>query len=92
MNNDERITSADPLASLGLPPAIRSQASKLLRTIGCARTSLHVQRAADRAEGFALGLETVHAIDPSEVEKLYLVFFDAYQVREADLLEMGTAE
>jgi hypothetical protein len=64
--------NSDPLAPLGLPAAIRAQASKLLR-------------AADRAEGFALGIETLRALNPGEVEGLYLVFDRAFQARQAEL-------
>jgi hypothetical protein len=66
-----REPTSDPLAPLGMS-AIRVQASKLLR-------------AADRAEGFALGIETVRALNQGDVEGLYLVFDRAYQARQAEL-------
>lgn len=75
---------SDPLAPLGMS-AIRTQASKLLRAISCAATLEEALRAADRAEGFALGIETVRALNPGDVEGLYLVFDRAYQARQTDL-------
>lgn len=77
--------SSDPLAPLGLPAAIRAQASKLLRAISSAATREDALRAADRAEGFALGIETLRALNPGEVEGLYLVFDRAFQARQAEL-------
>lgn len=80
-----RAQTSDPLAPLGLPAAIRAQASKLLRAINSAATLEDTLRAADRAEGFALGIETVRALNPGEVEGLYLVFDRAFQARQAEL-------
>jgi len=65
--------SNHPLAPLGLPTAIRAQAIKGLRAISIAATPEEALRAADRAEGFALGIETLRAQNPGEVEGLYLV-------------------
>lgn len=76
---------SDPLAPLGLPAAIRAQASKLLRAINSAATLEDTLRAADRAEGFALGIETLRALNPGDVEGLYLVFDRASQARQAEL-------
>lgn len=77
--------ASDPLAPLLLPAAIRTQGSKLLRAISSAATLLDALRAADRAEGFALGIETVRALNPGDVEGLYLVFDRAFQARQAEL-------
>ncbi|MDD1011303.1 hypothetical protein M5G27_27920 [Pseudomonas shahriarae] len=77
--------TTDQLAPLGLPSAIRLQASKLLRAISSAATLEDALRAADRAEGFALGIETVRALNPGDVEELYLVFDRAYQARHSEL-------
>jgi hypothetical protein len=76
---------SNPLSPLGLPAAIRVQGSKLLRAISSAATPEDTHRAADRAEGFALGIDTVRALTPGEVEGLYLVFDRAFQVRQAEL-------
>jgi len=80
-----REPSSDPLEPLNLPSVIRLQASKLLRAITSAATLEDAVRAADRAEGFALGIETVRALNPGDVEGLYLVFDRAYQARQAEL-------
>lgn len=79
-----REPTSDPLEPLNLPSAIRLQASKLLRAISSAATLEDALRAADRAEGFALGIETVRALNPGDVEGLYLVFDRAYQARQAE--------
>ena len=77
--------SNDPLAPLGLPTTIRIQANKWLRAISSAATREDALRAADRAEGFALGIETLRALNPGEVEGLYLVFDRAFQARQTEL-------
>ena len=64
----------DPLAALNLPAAIHAQALKLLGNIAQARTTRDCERAADRAEGFGLGIETVKALNPASIEGLYLAF------------------
>lgn len=75
----------DPLAPLNLPAAIRAQAAKLLHAINCAETLIETLRAADRAEGFALGIETVRALNPIDIENLYLVLENAAQARQSEL-------
>lgn len=64
----------DPLAALNLPQGIHAQALKLLGAIAQARTAADCTRAADRAEGFGLGIETVKALNPASIEGLYLAF------------------
>ena len=71
----------DPLAALNLPSQVRSRAVRLLVAIDQARTVADCVRAADRAEGFVLGLETVRALNASSIEGLYLVFEQAATVR-----------
>ncbi|MOA37950.1 Glutarate-semialdehyde dehydrogenase DavD [compost metagenome] len=73
------------LAPLNLPVYLHAQACKLLHAIGGASGLDNVQRAADRAEGFALGVETLRALNPGDVECLYLAFDYAEQVRQAEL-------
>lgn len=85
LNDREPNESADPLVPLGLATAIRAQASKLLRAISSAENLPDMLLAATRAEGFVLGLETVRALTPADVEGLYLVFDRASQVRQAEL-------
>jgi len=86
----------DPLAALNLPHAVHAQALKLLGAVHAqalkllgaieqARTQTEAWRAADRAEGFALGIETLRALNPGENERLYMVFEAALQVRRAEL-------
>jgi hypothetical protein len=72
----------DPLAALNLPHAIHAQALKLLSNIALARTAADCTRAADRAEGFGLGIETVKALNPASTEGLYLVFDHAATARQ----------
>jgi hypothetical protein len=71
----------DPLAALNLPHAIHAQGLKLLAAIAEARTVLACNRAADRAEGFGLGLETLKALNPASLEGLYLAFEHAATAR-----------
>ncbi|VVN98239.1 hypothetical protein [Pseudomonas fluorescens] len=51
MNDREPNVLADPLAPLGLPAAIRAQASKLLRAISSAENLPDTLHTATRAEG-----------------------------------------
>lgn len=74
--------SSDPLAALNLPQGIHAQALKLLGNIAQARTAADCTRAADRAEGFGLGLETVKALNPASIEGLYLAFEHAATARQ----------
>lgn len=72
-------------AALNLPEAIRVQATKLLGAITQARDLSDLLRAADRAEGFVLGLETVYPLTTVDVENLYVVVEAAVQRRRAEL-------
>jgi hypothetical protein len=49
----------DPFSTLNLPQAVHVQALKLLGSIALTRTANDCRCAADRAEGFVLGVETV---------------------------------
>lgn len=62
------------LAALNLPQGIHAQALKLLVHIVQAPTKVDCNRAADRAEGFGLGLEIVKALNSTSLEVLYLAF------------------
>jgi hypothetical protein len=75
----------DPLAALNLPQALGAQALKLLGAIEQARTQTEAWRAADRAEGFALGIETLRALNPRDNEQLYMAFDQALQLRLLEL-------
>lgn len=74
MNSRDGHERNDPLAALNLPLAIHAQALKLLSNIAQARTASDCHRAADRAEGFGLGIETVKALNAASIEGLYLAF------------------
>lgn len=74
MTGRDRHEQHDPLAALNLPQGIHAQALKLLGNIAQARTARDCERAADRAEGFGLGIETVKALNPASIEGLYLAF------------------
>lgn len=71
----------DPFTALNLPHAVQAQALKLLNRIQQAHSPDDVRRAADRAEGFVLGVETVKALNPASIEGLYLVFDNAATAR-----------
>lgn len=71
----------DPFTALNLPHAVQAQALKLLNRIQQAHSQDDVRRAADRAEGFVLGVETVKALNPASIEGLYLVFDNAATAR-----------
>ena len=71
----------DPLAGLNLPQGIHAQALRLLAAITQARTATDCKRAADRAEGFGLGIETVKALNAASNEGLYLAFEHAATAR-----------
>lgn len=71
----------DPFAGLNLPQAVQAQALKLLTRIQQAHSPDELWRAADRAEGFVLGMETVKALNPASLEGLYVVFDSATTAR-----------
>lgn len=78
---------SDSLTPLNLPAAIRTQATRLLVAISTANSFSDLLRAADRAEGFALGIETVRALNPIDIENLYLVLENAAHERKEHLHE-----
>lgn len=73
------------LTPLNLPESVRKQAHRLLNAIHEADSGAELQRAADRADGFGLGIETVRALNPSSLEGLYLVFDRVADMRRVDL-------
>lgn len=75
----------DPFDAYNLPHAVQAQALKLLTRIAQAGTPADVQRAADRAEGFGLGLETLKALNAASLEALYLAFEHAATARQLEL-------
>lgn len=75
----------DPFTALNLPHAVQAQALKLLGRIAQANTLAECQRAADRAEGFGLGLETLKALNAPSIEALYLAFEHTATARQLEL-------
>lgn len=71
------IDGQDPIAALNLPAAVKVQTLKLLARISQAASADELWRASDRAAGFALGLETVRALDSTSIDALYGIFDDA---------------
>ncbi len=80
-----RLRVAEILAPLALPAGLDAQARKLLHAIDIACSLEDTQRAADRAEGFVLGVETAQGLMPTDVEALYLAFDYAERVRQTEL-------
>ncbi|RKS17096.1 hypothetical protein BJ917_5253 [Pseudomonas sp. WPR_5_2] len=74
----------EELAAVNLPQGVHAQALKLLARIQQAHSPDELWRAADRAEGFALGLETVKALNPASLEGLYLAFDNAATARRLE--------
>ncbi len=62
------------LAGYNLPHTVNGQALKLLNWTAQAETIVECLRAADRAEGFVLGLDTIKALNAASIEVLYLAF------------------
>jgi hypothetical protein len=75
----------DEFAALNLPRSVHAQALKLLAGIVQASTLADTLHAADRAEGFTLGIETVKALNLGAIEGLYLIFDRALQARQREL-------
>ncbi|MGH8346999.1 MAG: hypothetical protein ACRES5_10600 [Pseudomonas sp.] len=75
----------DPFTALNLPHAVHTQAAKLLHSIALVQNVTELWRAADRAEGFVLGIETVKALNDSSIDALYVVFDSAAMARQLEL-------
>lgn len=69
-----RPNPSNPLGKLVLPPNVEAQTLKLLGRIAQASSKGECELAAERAEGFVLGMETVRALNASSIEGLYLAF------------------
>ncbi|WP_245846260.1 MULTISPECIES: hypothetical protein [Pseudomonas] len=57
-----------------MPEAVHAQALNLLASIEQAKSARDALHAADHAEGFVLGMETLKALNAASVEALYLAF------------------
>jgi hypothetical protein len=66
---------------LVLPDPIKHQIKRLLSHIERSESVAQAIRTSARAEGFALGLETLHALRLGDVENLYLAFEVALEER-----------
>ncbi|NNA55963.1 hypothetical protein HBO27_08990 [Pseudomonas koreensis] len=73
------------LSQLDLPAELRTQASALLDIINGASNRDELLRALGRAEGFVLGLETLDALNPIDVQNLYVVVEAAAHRRQVEL-------
>lgn len=74
------------LTPLNLPESVRKQSRRLLGAVQQARDIAELVRAADRADGFGLGIETLRALNPSDLEGLYLAFERVADERRAELI------
>lgn len=77
--------------TLELPTGVRAAVLKLLNAVEVAESVRSVNMAAQRAEGFVLGLETAGAFRPDVLEALYIGFESASQLRLAHLRESLTS-
>lgn len=84
MSGSDAHEKRDPFAGLHLPAAVQAQALKLLGRIQQAHSPDELWRAADRAEGFVLGLETVKALNVASLEGLYVAFDNAASARRSE--------
>lgn len=75
----------DPLAGVPLPERVRDHAHKHLARIGRAEDRQGVQLALERAEGYGEGLEIARALNPVDLEALYVAFDNAATARLIEL-------
>lgn len=73
------------IEQISLPKGVGPQASKLWDAITQASTAVELNRAAGKAEGFVLGLESAKAIKSQVAESLYVAFDDASSQRSSEL-------
>ncbi|MES2818273.1 MAG: hypothetical protein V4812_04720 [Pseudomonadota bacterium] len=70
---------------LTLPKGAAQPAEKLLEAITQASTRAQVDRAAAKAEGFVLGLESTKTLKSQDAERLYVAFDAVAQQRLSEL-------
>jgi len=80
-----RDNSNDPLAALHLPALVHEHAAKHLARIGRAENATAVKMALERAEGYGEGLEVIRALNPADLEGLYIAFDNAATARLMEL-------
>jgi hypothetical protein len=79
------VSMNNTLSQLDLPAELRTQASALLDIINGASNRDELLRALGRAEGVVLGLETLDALNPIDVQNLYAVVEAAAHRRQVEL-------
>ncbi|NBF06440.1 hypothetical protein GV819_29580 [Pseudomonas sp. Fl5BN2] len=75
------------IEQISLPKGVGPQASKLWDAIAQAGSTADLNRAAGKAEGFVLGLESAKAIKSQIAEALYVAFDDAASQRLGELTD-----
>jgi hypothetical protein len=81
----DRDPNDSALGHLALSPGVRTKALQLLASIERAPDLAALQRATERAEGFTEALEVLRALNPQDLEGLYLAIDTANQQRVISL-------
>ena len=76
------------LRMMVLPTLVRSVVTRLQAAIEVADTNQGMVMAAQRAEGFVLGLETAGAFQSDVIEALYVGFENAVAIRRDELRDL----
>lgn len=79
------MSGADQLAGLPLPSFVREHALKHLATLERAEDASTVRLALKRAQGYAQRLEVIHALNPADLEALYIAFDNMARARLLEL-------
>lgn len=79
------MSGADQLAGVPLPALMRERALKHLARIERSENAGSVHLALERAEGYAEGLEVVRAVNPADLQALYIAFDNMAQARLGEL-------
>ncbi|MDI2145508.1 hypothetical protein KBJ94_26045 [Pseudomonas sp. ITA] len=78
------MSQLDAMDALNLPASVYMQIANFLARIETCLRLEELQRVADRADGFVLGIETVRAVNYDTIERLHVLLKDAVQAqREA---------
>jgi hypothetical protein len=79
------MSGADQLAGVPLPALVREHALKHLARLERAEDAGTVRLALERAEGYAEGLEVIRALNPADLEALYIAFDNTARARLVEL-------
>lgn len=79
------MSAADRIARVVMPAIVRERAEKYLVRIERATDVETLRLALERAEGFGEGLEVLRALNPSDLEALYIAFDGAATARRLEL-------